>query len=258
MAVSAILRLPGTRGGALVLGAIAACGLACTRPPADTLALAVERHVNRGDIALARREPALAERAYRSALAASPDHASALLGLARALAAQEELDQALERYGDLAQQQPQVFEAVHDGEFCPLLLGSAEARLARGESRGAVELAERSKAESCDGPASDSVLARALLAEADRARLADRPLAASDLYQAAVELDPSRVEGFLEAGALLLEQGHRREALELLSAALLRHPADQRLHALMVEALAAGPPKPASAPQPSSARPAAD
>ena len=235
------MRAPVQRLGAwrvlVLLAATVACGPGCARSPGESIEQTARRQLDRGDIALALRRPEQAERAYRSALAVSPHDGAALHGLARAQVAQGKFDQALISYGELAEREPEAFAAVRDGEFCPLWVRSAEAQLARGQSRLALESLERSKAQACRRPAPDDVLARALLAEAERARGADHAQAASELYRAAAEANPSRVEAFREASVLLLDQGRREEALVLLSEALLRHPANRGLQTLMVEAL---------------------
>jgi tetratricopeptide (TPR) repeat protein len=210
---------------------LAAAG--CLYSPDERAARAARDHVNRGDIALALQRYDEAEQAYRSALAALPDEESALVGLARAEVAQGEYVAAVERYDELALYRPESFRALHDDELCPTLIAASQHLLAEGDSRAALVYARRAERDECTTPGTAAALSRALVAEATRTSPPD----AADLYREAASTDPALAVAFLEGATLLLEQGRREEALELLSEGMKHHPNDRRLQSLAVDAL---------------------
>jgi tetratricopeptide (TPR) repeat protein len=208
---------------------------------------AVRRHVDRGDLALALREPVVAEQAYRSALAARPGDVAALHGFARAEAAQGRYTAALGSYARLAERAPDLYAEVEVIEVCPAVEAAAEQALASGRSERALALARRADAAPCASPRRRGLLSRALAAEGARASEAERPEAA-DLYAASAAANPEQPGAYASAAILLLEQGRRHEALALLSDALERHPRDEGLRDAMLQVLEQGSTSGAAAP----------
>jgi tetratricopeptide (TPR) repeat protein len=214
------------------LGATLAVALAigCADPGREAL--------DRGDIALALRRATDAEAAYLEALALRPESADAMLGLARAQAADGRYEQALGRYRALAERHPERFEAVHDREYCRVLLATAREHLQHATAEHALARANRGLAEACPQPEFAALRDDAKSAQAVALQRAGELERAAVLQLEVAESDPARVAAWQAAGELFLVIGHKREALRVLSEALRHHPRDPALKELMVDALA--------------------
>jgi len=201
---------------------------------ADAEARAV---LDRADLALARGDGPAAERDYLEVLEAWPEDPWALAGLVRVALAAGDAEAALAWDERARVRDGEVPGGLGAGERCALWLSVAEDRLQAG-SLAARELVDRiEQVEAC--PKGDLPRLRAQLFLLD-ARMAH---ASGDIELAlaacghAIEADPARVDADLAAARWLLAEGRRREALAWLSSALERHPDDEDLRRLMLEAL---------------------
>jgi tetratricopeptide (TPR) repeat protein len=223
-------------GCAGALGLILALG--CAGGQVDSAARVHSAALAEGEVALAEGAPDAAEVAFRQALAAIPHDERALRGLARAHLARGDGEAALSALLELEEFHGEDGRRRAATDRCRALALAVRQRRARGESQRALEAARQLSVDSCEPEQSARLLSQALLGEARRQRLERNGAEAIALFREAAEVDPSEPDAFAEAAALLLLEGRRDEAVELLAAALLEHPSHGQLRDLMVEALA--------------------
>jgi len=192
---------------------------------------------NAADVALAQGEPAAALAAYRKALALAPDDAAARRGEARALAALGDTAGALAAYDASRPADPSDRASLLRAEVCPLVAESTRRALEAGAIDAAVAGARRLESDPCERADASPLLGAALRAAGQRAERTGQGDAVA-LYMEAARLDPGHVYPYIRAAIVLMREGRRRAAIELLAEALGRHPRDPDLQALMVDALA--------------------
>jgi len=213
----------------LLLAFLCACG---SSPRAD---LARER----GDVALRVGDIADAADAYREALAADPRDPEALLGMARCHVALGNGEAALGVFERLATVDPAFFETKAATDYHFALYQSAKQALRQGDSALALRRVRRLRGLDPDHGGLEELETDALILEGGRLQVAGRPEAAEALYREAMgqgSPEASRA-GAAALARALLDRGQYDRAISVLSDALLRHPDDPDLRALMDGAL---------------------
>jgi tetratricopeptide (TPR) repeat protein len=196
---------------------------------ADPYALAFER----AELAFAMGDADDARDAYQAALALRPDDPSALHGLARCHATGGRAEAALEVYALLEQVSPGSLAGDASRDYDDALQGAAAERLSRGDPASALRYLRRLQQRDPSHPALRDLLPAALIAEGGRLQVVGRGDRAEALFQEALGRDPLSPDPALALGEALVEQGRLDTAISVLSDALLRHPGDGRLRALM-------------------------
>ena len=198
---------------------------------------AYERDLGRGAVALDMGQPDDAVDAYRAALALRPDDPEALEGLARAQLARGQPQAALETFTRLENAEPGRVAERCTPELRQAQFRLAELRLEHGDYAGCLRLLRGLRATQQASPRQDALFVEALVAESGRLQVAGRSQEAAALLEEAVgaDADPGNLEYVL--ASTLVERGRLDTAISILSDALLRHPDDPRLAALMDRAL---------------------
>lgn len=219
----------------LVSGLVLLGLLACANGAPQRGELARER----GDVALALGNPVDAADAYREALSIEPKDPPALLGMARSHVAQGDGEAALVFFGRLAAADPTYFEAEAATDFHFALYQAAKQALHRGDSTLALRQVRRLRELDPDHGGLEELETEVLILEGGRLQVAGRPEAAEALLQEAMGRGTPEAdrEAAVALASALLERGQNDRAISVLSDALLRHPGDSELRALMDGAL---------------------
>ncbi len=196
-----------------------------------------QARLHRADMALAKGEPGLAAPEYRAVLSEDPECTDALVGLARALTQMGDPVGALTAYDALRRIDAARFAALGHRERCRTLAGAIAAQLDAGDADSALEAAMRVPELGCAERVDPALLARSRLARAEALAETDSGRAI-DLYREAIRLDPPASTVFVRVARLLLGDGRREEALELLILGLEEHPDSMELKEFTVEVLA--------------------
>lgn len=227
-------------GAALLVAALVAalagsagCGL--HRSPG--VQATYERDLERGHVALRMGQREDAADAYRAALALHPGDPRALEGLARAQLALGEGEAALDTLVRLESEAPGRVEASAGRELRAALFLVAERRLRLGDSAGSLRLLRRLEGLDPGHPGLQRLLVDCRVAESGRLRVAGRSQEADALLREAVGTDAADGDLSFTLAVSLMERGHLDTTISVLSDALLRHPDEQRLQALMERAL---------------------
>lgn len=217
--------------------ALLALGIACGGVGAGQAGATYERDLGRGDVALRLGQAEDAADAYRAALDMRPGDPAALHGLARAHLAAGDGEAALAILARLDRGQPGRARERAGSDVERALLMTAEERLARGDSSGALRLLRRLREVDSGYPGLQRTLVEALFAEAGRLQVAGEPGRAGALVREAMgsEAEPADVSFALAVG--LMERGRVDAAISVLSDALRSRPSDPRLQPLMDRAL---------------------
>jgi Flp pilus assembly protein TadD len=219
----------------LVSGLVLLGLLACANGAPRRAELARER----GDVALGLGNSADAADAYREALSIEPRDPEALLGMARSHVAQGDGEAALVVFGRLAAADPAYFEVEAATDFHFALYQAAKQALRRGDSTLALRQVRRLQELDPDHGGLEGLETDVLIREGGRLQVAGRPEAAEVLLQEALGRGTPEAdrEGAVALAVALLERGQTDRAISVLSDALLRHPGDPELRALMDGAL---------------------
>lgn len=222
------------RAGAALAAILALCAGCAGHQRARA---AYERDLERGAVALTMGQPEDAVDAYRAALALRPDDPEALEGLARAQLARGQPQAALETFIRLENADPGRVAERSAPELRQAQLMLAETRLEQGDYAGCLRLLRALRSTGQASPRLDTLFVEALVAESGRLQVAGRSQEAAALLKEAVGADaaPGNLEHAL--ASTLVERGRLDAAISVLSDALLRHPDDPRLAALMDRAL---------------------
>ena len=215
--------------GALLPVLLIACG------PNQSGQLARER----GDIALRVGDVEDAADAYRSALAVNPRDPHALLGLARCRVALGDGEAALDAFERLAAADPTFFQEQAATDYHFALYQAAKQALRQGDSALALRRVRRLRALDPDHGGLEALETEVLIREGGRLQVAGRPEAAEALFREAMGQGGAGADraGTADLARALLERGETDRAISILSDALLRHPGDPELQALMDRAL---------------------
>jgi tetratricopeptide (TPR) repeat protein len=192
----------------------------------------LEHELGRGELALAMGEPEDAADAFQRALNYRPHDPDALLGLARSYLASGDGEAALRVLQRLGTRHPGLLQGSARNEYATALYQSAAARLERGEVASSLTLLQQLEQIDPAHPGLAPLHAEAVVAEARRQLL----LGADDGDELGADRVPD-ADTSLERAKILLEAGKLDPAITLLSDALVHHPADMRLRALMDRAL---------------------
>ena len=218
---------------AAALAGSAGCGLHRSRGVQATY----ERDLERGDVALRMGHGEDAADAYRAALALRPGDPSALEGLARAHLARGDGEAALDTLVRLERQDPGRVQERAGAELRRALFLAAGRRLRLGDSAGALRLLRRLEGLDPGHPGLQPLWVDCLVAESGRLRVAGRGEEAASLLREAVGADAADGDLAFTLAVSLMERGRLDTAISVLSDALLRHPEEPRLQALMERAL---------------------
>lgn len=198
---------------------------------------AYELTLERGAVALDMGQPDDAIDAYRAALALRPDDPAALEGLARAQLARGRPQAALESFTRLENAEPGRVAERSMPELRQAQLMLAESRLEHGDYAGCLRLLRGLRAGEQVSPRQDTLFVEALVAESGRLQVAGRSQEAAALLEEALGADADAGNLEYALASTLVERGRLDAAISILSDALLRHPDDERLAALMDRAL---------------------
>jgi tetratricopeptide (TPR) repeat protein len=224
------LRSPrGVPASALLAVLLCACG-----PPQHAQLARV-----RGDLALRIGEVADAADAYRQALAADPRDPDALLGMARCHVALGDGEAALDLFERLEAADPAYFASRAATDYHFALYQAAKQALRQGDSALALRRVRRLRSLDPDHGGLDTLETDVLILEGGRLQVAGRPEAGEALFREAMGRGTPGAEREATAALAraLLERGRTDRAISILSDALLRHPGDRELQALMDGAL---------------------
>jgi predicted Zn-dependent protease len=194
--------------------------------------------LERAEVALRVGEPEDAVDAYRRALAHRSDDPEGLHGLARSYVAQGDGESALGVFARLERADPDYFHEQATTDYHFAIYQAARNRLRRGDSARALELVRRLERLDPDHSGLEALRAQALIAEGGRLQVAGRPEEAEVLFREALGSDAAGADATLGLAETLMESGRVNTAISVLSDALLRHPNDRRVQALMDRALA--------------------
>jgi tetratricopeptide (TPR) repeat protein len=198
---------------------------------------AYELDLEHGAVALGMGQPEDAIDAYRAALALRPDDPAALEGLARAQLARGRPQAALETFTRLENAEPGRVAERSTPELHEAQLMLAELRLEQGDYAGSLRLLRGLRAAEQVSPRHDTLFVEALVAESGRLQVAGRSQQAAALLEEALGADADSGNLEYALASTLVERGRLDAAISILSDALLRHPDDERLAALMDRAL---------------------
>lgn len=227
------MRAPGIHllvsGGLLLALLLCACGT----PRRAELAL------ERGDVALQLGEFEDAADAYRDALASDPSDPHALLGMARCYVALGDGEAALDEFGRLAAADPGSLEGEAATDYHFALYQAAKQAQRRGDSTLALRRVRRLRELDPDHGGLDELETDVLILEGGRLQVAGRQEEAEALFLEAMGRGTPQADrtGSAALARALLERGQTDRAISVLSDALLRHPGDSDLQALMDRAL---------------------
>jgi Flp pilus assembly protein TadD len=232
-------RRHGLRGLAAVLvlaglAAAAGCGGRPSRGRADD---SYQGDLERGEVALSLGQLEDAHDAYSAALALRPGEPRALAGLARTLLAEGDAEAALVVMDQLEHRDPRRLERELGEKRRRALFLAAQGRLARGDSAGALRALDRLAALDPSHPGLRALRTDALVAESGHLQVAGRGQEAAALLREAVGADTAQADLAFALATSLVERGRLDTAISVLSDALLRHPDEARLQALMDRAL---------------------
>jgi thioredoxin-like negative regulator of GroEL len=193
--------------------------------------------LERAERALAFGEAEDAADAFRSALAVHPECREALLGLARSYVAGGDGESALVVFSELERVDAAYFRerAAADQQFA--LYQAARSRLWRGDPAGALQARGRLRALDPDHPGLRDLMPRVLIAEGGRLQVVGRREEAEALLREATGEGSSEADLVVALAERLIGMGSTDTAITVLSDALLDHPNDGRLLALMDRAL---------------------
>jgi tetratricopeptide (TPR) repeat protein len=196
-----------------------------------------EVEFERGEVALRVGNPEDAADAYRRALAFRRDEPEGLHGLARSYLAQGDGESALGVLARLERADSDYFRERASTDYHFALYQAAENRLRRGHSASALELLRRLERLDPEHSGVEALRTQALIAEGGRLQVAGRSEEAEVLFRQALGSGAAGADATLGLAKTLIESGRVDTAISMLSDALLRHPGDRRLQALMDRAL---------------------
>lgn len=222
---------------ALALAGLAAAAGCGSRPAPGRADASYEGNLERGEVALRLGQLEDAQDAYRSALALRPGEPRALAGLARTLLAEGDVEAALGVMDQLDNRDPQRLERQLGEQHRRALFLAAQGRLGGGDSAGALRALDRLEDLDPSHPGLRVLRAEALVAESGRLQVAGRSAEAAALLHQAVGAEAADEDLAFDLAATLVEHGRLDTAISVLSDALLRHPDEARLRALMDRAL---------------------
>jgi predicted Zn-dependent protease len=218
---------------AWLAGGLAALALAAACAGVDPYEVELER----GEVALRVEEPEDAADAYRRALAYRPDEPEGLHGLARSYLAQGDGESALGVFARLERADSDYFRERAAADYQLAIYQAAEERLRRGDSARALELLRRLERLEPNYGGIEALRTQALIAEGGRLHVAGRPEEAEARFREALGSDAAGAAATLGLAETLMESGRVDTAISVLSDALLRHPEDRRVQALLDRAL---------------------
>ena len=189
--------------------------------------------LDRGEHALSAGQPADAEDAYLRALNYRPGGSEALVGLARSALARADGEGALAALARAEHGDPDHAREWVSALRREALLAAARQSFERGDSAGTLERLARLEALDPGHPGRAELEGEALLAEAARLYVAGRRAEAEVLGRVALGTRSSGSDAALALAEALFARGRLGPAISVLSDALLRHPGDPRLGALM-------------------------
>jgi predicted Zn-dependent protease len=196
-----------------------------------------EIEFERGEVALRVGEPEDAADAYRRALAYRRDEPEGLHGLARSYVAQGDGESALGVFARLKRADPDYFRERASTDYHFAIYQAAKSRLRRGDSARALELLRGLERLDPEHSGLEALRTQVLLVEGGRLQVAGRPEEAEMLFREALGSDAAGADATLGLAEILMESGRVDTAISVLSDALLRHPEDRRMQALMDRAL---------------------
>jgi predicted Zn-dependent protease len=196
-----------------------------------------EVELERGEVALRVGDTEDAADAYRRALAYRRDGPEGLHGLARSHVAQGDGESAIGVFARLERADPDYFRERVGADYHFALYQAAKSRLRRGDSARALELLRRLERLDPEHSGLTALRTQVLIAEGGRLQVAGRSEEAEVLFREALGGDESGAAATLGLAETLMESGRLDTAITVLSDALLRHPEDPRLQALMDRAL---------------------
>jgi tetratricopeptide (TPR) repeat protein len=193
--------------------------------------------LERGEVALSLGDPEDAADAYRRALAYRHDDPEGLHGLARSYVAQGDGESALDVFTRLERADPDYFREHATTDYHFALYQAARNRLRRGDSTRALKLVRRLERLDPDHGGLEGLRTQALIAEGGRLQVAGRPEEAEACFREALGSEAGGADAILGLARTLMESGRVDTAISVLSDALLRHPEDRRMRALLDHAL---------------------
>ena len=211
---------------ALLMGGLTACH---SGPP-PTL-------VEQGEAAMTRGAYREAGGYFEQALAANARDVRAMHGRARVARIERDPESALRYYSKISSVDRAYFESAARDDYAHALLDAGNARLKRGKPGAAVEaLRALQRVKPMQKGAVDA-LSRALTAQGERLNMLGRRDESLAHYREAIRLTPHSASAYVGAAEVLLASGQKQEALALLTDARKYNPTDNRVRALMVEAM---------------------
>jgi tetratricopeptide (TPR) repeat protein len=193
--------------------------------------------VERGEAALASGDWRLAKTHFAEALRADSRSGRAWFGQARAQLAGRDPEGTLRSLSSLSKVDRALFEGDARAIYVEGLDAATRQRLGREQSEAALVAVRALMKLEPDRRGLDSLLGRALVAEAARRRwLGDRK-GALTLYREACQVVPNTLDAWLGAAEILIEFKRGKEAMRLLEIARKTHPTAGQIRTLTIQAL---------------------
>jgi tetratricopeptide (TPR) repeat protein len=219
-------RLLATLIALCLLGLVSGC--ASEPPPSAT---------DLGERALAEGDWRSAKSHFAEALRMDSIDGRAWLGQARAQLAGRDPEGALRSLSSLSQADPERFRQEGQETYGDSLESAGVRRLDRKQTEAALGAVRALKKLEPSRPRLDRLLGRALVAEADRRRLAGDRKTALAFYLEACAETPQSLEAWIGAAEILLEQNETGQAMSLLESARRSHPTAGAIRSLTLQVL---------------------
>ena len=212
----------------LLLVALLAQGCASGPPPTPT---------ELGEAALVEGDWRSAKTHFAEALRTDARFGRAWLGQARAQLMARDPEGALRSLASLSKVDRELFRGQARDVYAGSLEGATRRRLDQKKTESALVAARALLKLDADRRGLPSLLGRALLGEAARWKWLGRRDAALVLYREACVVVPGKLDAWVGAAEILLENGKGKEAVRLLAAARKRHPTARSIRSLTIQAL---------------------
>jgi tetratricopeptide (TPR) repeat protein len=193
--------------------------------------------VDQGEAALSRGAFREADGYFERALAANPADPTALHGRAKVARIQRDPERALRYYGQISKVDRAYFRSATRDDYALALLDAGNDRLRRGKPASALQALRVLQHTKPGQKGAEDALSRALTAQAERLNMLGKRNEALAHYREAIGLTPHLAAPYVGAAEVLLASGQNKEALALLTDARKHNPSDNRVRALMVEAM---------------------
>ena len=193
--------------------------------------------VELGESALSQGDWRSAKKHFAEALRIESRFGRAWLGQARTQLMARDPEGSLRSLSSLSKVEPALFRIEGREPYLQALDGAARSRLAHQKNESALVAVRALAKLDPDRRGLGPLLGQALIGEADRRKWKSERSQALALYREACIVVPGKLDAWVGAAEILLEQGQGKEAIELLGMARKRHPTAGAIRTLTIQAL---------------------